>query len=95
MSAFEWDEAKALSNERKHRVTFLEGQSVFDDDDSVFDVDYEHSISERRFMIVGMSDRARLIAVWHTYRPPFIRIIGARRATAAERKSYEEKNRRR
>ncbi len=95
VSAFEWDEHKARSNERKHGVSFEEAESVFDDNDLLSGVDHEHSIVELRFMIVGMSDRGRLLAVWITYRDPSIRIIGARRATPKERKSYEEKNRHR
>ena len=94
MSAFEWDEQKARSNERKHGVSFEEAQSVFDDNHNLSGIDHEHSVTELRFMIVGMSDRGRLLAVWITYRDPFIRIIGARRATPKERNSYEEKNRR-
>jgi uncharacterized DUF497 family protein len=88
---FEWDTNKARENERKHGVSFEEAQSVFDDNNTQFSFDPEHSIAEDRFMIVGLSGRGRLLAVWHTYRDPFIRIIGARHATAAERKTYEEK----
>jgi uncharacterized protein len=93
VSAFEWNEEKARSNLRKHGVTFEEAQSVFDDNDLLSGIDHEHSITELRFMIVGVSDRGRLLAVWITYRESFIRIIGARAATPKERRSYEEKNR--
>jgi len=31
MILFEWDETKAASNWRKHRVTFEDAMSVFDD----------------------------------------------------------------
>jgi uncharacterized DUF497 family protein len=89
---FEWDAAKARSNERKHGVSFEEGTTVFDDGHSLLYLDYEHSIIEDRFMIVGYSARGRLLAVWHAYRDPMIRIIGARRATAAERRDYEERH---
>ncbi|MFL6245520.1 MAG: BrnT family toxin [Thermoanaerobaculia bacterium] len=95
MNVFDWDERKAVSNERKHGVSFDEARSVFDDNDLLSGIDHEHSIDELRFMIVGRSDRERLLAVWITYRDSFIRIIGARRATPKERKTYEEKNRRR
>jgi hypothetical protein len=88
---FEWDKAKARSNERRHGVSFEEGATVFDDGHSLLDFDKEHSIVEDRFMIVGYSASGRLLAVWHTYREPFIRIIGARLATARERKAYEER----
>jgi uncharacterized protein len=88
---YEWDERKARDNERKHGVTFDEAQTVFDDLDARFTFDVEHSEVEDRFMIVGFSDRGRLLAVWHTYRDPNIRIIGARPASTAEEKGYEEK----
>jgi uncharacterized DUF497 family protein len=87
---FEWDDAKARANKRNHGVSFEEGTTVFDAGHSLLDFDYEHSIAEDRFMIVGHSARGRLLAVWHTYRDPLIRIIGARLATATERKAYEE-----
>lgn len=88
---YEWDERKARENVQKHGVTFEEAETVFDDNDARFTFEVEHSSSEDRFMIVGFSARGRLLAVWHTYREPNIRIIGARLATIAERKGYEEK----
>jgi uncharacterized protein len=93
VNPFEWDEAKARSNERKHGVSFAEARSVFFDDCATAKFDLAHSIREDRFIIVGYSDRGRMLTVWHSYRDPFIRIIGARRATAAEQKIYEEANR--
>jgi uncharacterized DUF497 family protein len=87
---FEWDVEKARSNERKHGVSFDEGATVFDDGRSRFGFDIENSATEDRFMIIGYSNRGRLLAVWHTYREPFVRIIGARLATTTERKTYEE-----
>jgi uncharacterized protein len=92
---YEWDEKKARDNELKHGIAFEEAKSVFDDFDARFTFDVEHSFDEDRFMIVGFSDRGRLLAVWHTYRDPNIRIIGARFATTAEQQGYEEKNQRR
>jgi uncharacterized DUF497 family protein len=89
---FEWSIQKAFSNERKHGVSFEEGATVFDDGRSKFEFDREHSQAEDRFMIIGYSARGRLLAVWHTYREPLIRIIGARLATATERKTYEERH---
>ena len=93
--SYEWDERKARENELKHGVTFEEAKRFFDDLFARFTFDAEHSFDEDRFMIVGFSDRGRLVAVWHTYRDPNIRIIGARLATAAEQNGSEEKNRRR
>ncbi len=45
---FEWDPAKADSNRRKHRVSFDEAESVFDDDLASIQEDERHSEVEQR-----------------------------------------------
>jgi uncharacterized DUF497 family protein len=87
---FEWDDEKAWRNVANHRVTFEEATEVFGPGYSFAKYDDAHSVSEDRFMIIGYSSRGRLLAVWHTHRAGRVRIIGARLATPAERKSYEE-----
>lgn len=87
---FEWDGAKASLNERKHRVTFEEASSVFGDALAVIFDDEWHSTEELRELIVGHSDRNRLLIVSFTQRQGRIRIISARRATKQERQDYEE-----
>lgn len=88
---FEWDDNKAKSNQIEHRVTFDEACTVFDDSLArIFD-DAEHSIHQRREIIVGHSVNNRLLLVCFTERPnEIIRIISARTLTAKERKDYEE-----
>lgn len=54
---FEWDEAKAQSNERKHGVSFDEAATCFLDVFGIESIDTEHSIGEERFVLMGMSDR--------------------------------------
>jgi uncharacterized DUF497 family protein len=90
-AGFEWDPAKAQRNLWIHGVSFEEAITVFDSGRSRLSFDAEHSSREDRFMIVGISAHGRLLAVWHTYRDPRIRIIGARLATLAERRTYEKK----
>ena len=58
---FEWDEDKAASNRRKHKVSFDEAQTVFLDQLSITKPDVEHSEGEERSRIVGMSNKGRLI----------------------------------
>jgi uncharacterized protein len=53
--------------------------------------DPDHSEGEQRFIVLGMSDRYRLLVVSYTERPPRTRIISARLAARNERKQYEEK----
>jgi uncharacterized DUF497 family protein len=89
---FEWDDAKAESNERKHGVTFSEAMSVFADFLSVTAYDPGHAADEDRFLTMGMSLAGRLVVVSHTDRADSIRIISARLATRRERKDYEDGN---
>ena len=87
---FDWDEAKAAANLRKHGVTFDEAASVFLDSLAISGPDPDHSTGETRYVTFGMSGLGRLLVVAHTYRPGNIRVISARRLTRAERKLYEE-----
>ena len=89
---FEWDEEKAQANLRKHGVSFEEAQTVFTDPLAMTIPDPDHSIDEARFIIIGESDKKRIVVVAHTERKKKIRLISARKATRAERKKYEEKN---
>lgn len=88
---FEWDERKAKSNWIKHRVSFDEASTVFDDSVArIFD-DELHSAEERREIIIGHSINDRLLVVCFTEPPrERIRIISARLRTPKELKSYEE-----
>jgi uncharacterized DUF497 family protein len=87
---FEWDARKALSNIKKHRVTFDEASTVFGDVLSLLMEDPKHSSYELRFLVMGMSNRQRLIVVAFAERPPSTRIISARLASRQERKLYEQ-----
>jgi len=86
-----WDPGKAASNARKHSVTFDEGMSAFRDTSSITISDPDHSFGEERFLLVGYSDRSRLLVVSHVEDGRYVRIISARVATSAERKLYEER----
>jgi len=87
---FEWDSRKAAANRRKHGATFEEAATVFGNPLAVVFADEDHSISERREMIIGYSDNNRLLLVAFTERGGKIRIISARHATKRERRDYEE-----
>ncbi len=86
---FEWDSRQSISNERKHKVSFVEAVSVFRDALSVSYPDADHSIEEDRFLIIGLSSSGSILVVSHTFRYETIRIIGARKATRKERSFYE------
>jgi uncharacterized DUF497 family protein len=90
--AFEWDLKKAEVNLRKHGVTFDEATTAFGDSLALFMPDPDHSVYEERYLVLGMSNRRRLLVVAFAERPPQTRLISARRATRQERRVYEEGN---
>ena len=89
---FEWDDAKAESNERKHGVSFTEAMTVFGDPLSVTGYDPRHADDEDRYLTMGTSVDGRLLVVSHADRGDTVRIISARVATQRERKDYEDGN---
>ena len=87
---FEWDEAKASENLRKHKVTFDEGKTIFSDPFLLTCPDLDSSETEERFINIGLSARNRILVLIHTQRRGKIRIISCRKATKSERKNYEQ-----
>lgn len=90
---FSWDARKALSNLKKHGVSFEEAATVFGDPDALDWDDPEHSHAEIRYKRLGASFTGRIIIVIYTPRrlknaKEIIRIISARQATRKERKAY-------
>ncbi len=87
---FEWDESKAQINIKKHGVTFDEAKTAFYDVSALVIDDPEHSDDEERFILLGMSQNARLLVVCHCLRESetVIRIISARKATKTESSYY-------
>jgi uncharacterized DUF497 family protein len=60
---FDWDQNKALSNQKKHKVSFQEAKSVFYDQNARLIHDPEHSLSEDRYILLGISSSSRLLIV--------------------------------
>jgi len=89
-TTFEWDAAKASLNKKKHSISFEEAKTVFFDENAIVIHDPEHSISEERFVILGLSAVVRLLVVCHCFRhkDSVIRIISARKATKRESMQY-------
>ena len=87
---FEWDQAKAKANFKKHGASFDEAVAVFGDPLSITIADPDHSEVEQRYVDIGSSDKGRVLVVAYTERGANIRIISCRKATPSERKTYEE-----
>lgn len=88
---FEWDDAKANANVKKHGVSFDDAKSVFLDEHAKLIPDPDHSIEEERFVLLGYSSSLKVLVVCHCYRAEgrVIRIISARKATRKEMQIYE------
>jgi uncharacterized protein len=90
MLTFAWDERKAVANLNKHGVSFDEARTVFSDEHARLIADPDNSNDEDRFIILGLSERTRMLVVCHCYRESdsIIRIITARKATRQEASNY-------
>jgi len=87
---FEWDEEKAKRNISKHKVSFEEAKTIFDDPFLMTFPDPDHSDSEQRYLNLGCSSKGRILVVIHAERGSHTRIINCRKATRNERRAYEE-----
>ena len=87
---FEWNERKARTNLRRHRVDFADAATVFEDDRAVTVTDEEQN--EERFSTLGLDALGRELVVIYTMRGKRIRIISARRATRREREEYHKRS---
>ena len=89
---FEWDQAKAWINERKHHIDFETAARVFLDPDRFEEYDYNQIELEDRWKTIGLVGPAVLVVIY-TERGPsgeIIRIISARKANEKERRAYYE-----
>ena len=87
---FEWDAPKAAANRAKHKVSFEEASTVFGDPLGRITDDPRHPEDEERFVVLGLSEKRRLLVVMFTERGDALHLISARRATRREARNYEE-----
>ena len=87
---FEWDEDKNNLNKQKHRISFETAVFVFEDPFYIEMYDFEHSLSEDRYIAIGKV--GDILFVVFTERKERIRIISARLATEKERSLYYDQN---
>ena len=88
MLEFEWDDAKARANARKHGVAFERAKLAFADPYAVAAVDEREDYGEERWILLGVAEGPLLFVVY-AERGDRIRIISARRATRHEQGIYE------
>ena len=83
---FEWDEAKAAANWRKHGVSFADAQ-WFDFAGAFRREDPSDESGEERVKAIGRIRRTLHVLIF-TYRAENIRVISLRKAEASERRKY-------
>ena len=87
---FEWDPRKAAANLLAHDVRFAEAVTVLEDDFALTRED-DDTLTEKRFVAMGLSDGGKLLVVVFAYRDPdIIRIISAWKASRSQRLVYEK-----
>ena len=88
--AFEWDESKNKANLQKHGISFEEAGSVFYDQYALLIADPDHSKTEDRFLLMGLSAKLRLLLVCHCFEVDdgLIRVISCRKASKQEMSLY-------
>jgi len=84
----EWDREKARTNSVKHGVSFADAVTALEDEQAITVADEREA--EARWVTIGMDGQGRLLVVVYTWRGNAVRVISARKATARERRSYEE-----
>jgi len=88
---FEWDQAKAVSNLRKHGIDFADAVLALEDALAVTLEDLR-SEGEPRFVTLGVDPEGRLLVVVYTWRGERARLISARKATRRELRQYEDRS---
>jgi uncharacterized DUF497 family protein len=86
----EYDPAKAASNLTKHGVSFDEASTALLDEWALV-IEDPDADGEARWVLVGMSDEARVLTIVYTLRCGRVRLISARRATKREVATYAQR----
>ena len=86
---FEWDDAKAEANLRRHKLSFQAATRVFEDPFVLIEQDLSEDYGEDRFLATGRVE-GLLVIVAYTERGDRIRIISARKANSNEQRAYDQ-----
>ena len=88
-TGFDWDEANAVKNWERHRVTPEEAEDIFFHDPLILRSDTLHSKREKRYWALEKTGRDRRLFVAFTIRRKLIRVISARDMSRKESEAYE------
>ncbi|OGM29032.1 hypothetical protein A2962_04545 [Candidatus Woesebacteria bacterium RIFCSPLOWO2_01_FULL_39_61] len=89
--AFDWDKGNIEKNWINHKVHYKETEEVFLNRPLMIFPDIKHSILEKRFQALGVTDNKRELSIFFTIRNKKIRIISARNQNKKEKQRYAKK----
>lgn len=87
-TGFDCDAGNSAKNYKSHRVSDIECEEVFFNAPLVIPYDIIHSGLEKRYYVLGRTDKGRMLFVAFAYRAEKIRVISARDMSKKERRSY-------
>jgi len=85
---YEWDDAKAAENIRKHGVDFVDAIAALEDPSRLEELDVRFEYGEERIQAIGMARGGVLFVIMTLRDADLCRIISARKATRHEQDRY-------
>lgn len=85
---FQWDRGNIDKNQKKHEVSEKEAEEVFFDKNKIIYKDKFHSKTEDRYILIGKTNKKRLLYTVFTKRNGKLRIISSRDINRKEVKIY-------
>jgi len=90
VDGFEWDRGNSEKNKVKHNVTTTECEEIFVNLPLLLADDSKHSQEEKRYYMLGQTNKERRMFISFTIRQNKIRVISARDMNRKERATYEK-----
>lgn len=90
LTGFDWDNGNISKNWNSHAVSVGESEEVFFNEPFFVFHDEKHSVSEKRFFILGETNGGRELFIVFTVRKNKIRVISSRDMHRKERIEYEK-----
>jgi len=92
INGFDWDAGNQFKNWITHQVSTSECEEVFFNLPLLLSDDPKHSQDERRYYVLGQTNKKRRLFVSFTIRDTKVRVISTRDMSRRERKIYAKSN---
>lgn len=90
IEGFNWDEGNLTKNRLKHNVEKKECEEVFFNKPQIIIDDKIHSVAEKRYKMLGITNKKRKLSIVFTFRGKKIRVIMARDQSKKEKDLYNQ-----